>query len=150
MSDEKAKSKSVSLLPSLWDQVEAKAKKSYGGNRSTYIRELVLADLEGRAQPLPAADSPELLLQLYQQYAPALIPELRRALQEQPARDQSRILHYLLDSLLDYLVDHYEGKATRLATLPDITARQIFDQRAAEPAAPYKRLKANLETNDSA
>ncbi|MDQ8206189.1 hypothetical protein QEH52_01615 [Coraliomargarita sp. SDUM461003] len=50
MTQEKSKSKSVSLLPSLWEKVEAKAAQQYGTNRSTYIRELIEKDLEAEPQ----------------------------------------------------------------------------------------------------
>lgn len=45
MAYEKSKSKSVSLFPSLWEKVEAKAALQHGRNRSDYIRELIEADL---------------------------------------------------------------------------------------------------------
>lgn len=46
MDNEKTKSKSVSLTPSLWEKVEKHSELLYGNNRSKYIRELIEADLK--------------------------------------------------------------------------------------------------------
>lgn len=43
----KAKSKSVSFLPELWETIETVAEKGYGSNRSAYLRQLVERDLKG-------------------------------------------------------------------------------------------------------
>lgn len=55
MDEPKAVSRSVSLLPELWERVEAKAAADWGGNRSAYIRSLAERDLE-ESPPLLGGD----------------------------------------------------------------------------------------------
>lgn len=50
----KARSKSVSLPPALWTEIEEHAAKHYGGNRSAYLRELYERDKAGRSQRVSA------------------------------------------------------------------------------------------------
>jgi hypothetical protein len=86
---EKAKSKSVSLLPRLWEQVEAKAEASYRGNRSDYFRELAERDLNGVPQSHEAL-APSVLVDLAKSLCgPLVAKELELKL---AGLDQSREL----------------------------------------------------------
>lgn len=91
----KAKSKSVSLLPILWEKVEEKALKSHEGNRSSYIRKLVERDLAGPDQG-PDALSPTIIEDLAARLGGALLAaDLRQSL---AGVEQPRVLLKLLQS----------------------------------------------------
>lgn len=91
----KAKSKSVSLLPSLWEKVEEKSLKSHEGNRSSYIRRLVERDLAEQGSA-PDALSPKIMEELAERLGGALLAsDLRRTLQ---GVEQPRLLLKLLQS----------------------------------------------------
>lgn len=68
-SDDKARSKSVSLVPSLWEKIEHKAATEFGGNRSEYFRQLAEDDLAGKVQEA-APTSPHILDELARGVAP--------------------------------------------------------------------------------
>jgi hypothetical protein len=91
----KAKSKSVSLLPSLWERVEEKALKSHEGNRSSYIRKLVERDL-AETNDVPDALSSTIIEELAERLGGALLAaDLRRSLQ---GLEQPRVLLKLLQT----------------------------------------------------
>lgn len=66
MDNEKAKSKSVTLTPSLWEDVEKYAFTFYGGNRSQYIKDLIKADLKNKNEPseLPTKENENMFIDL--------------------------------------------------------------------------------------
>ena len=97
--NEKAKSKSVSLLPSLWEKVEQRASEDFGGNRSDYIRKLVDADISGRNVGDPTSRSA--LEDLAEAFVPVLAPEIREWAQK---RDANQPLY--LAGLLEAFTAH--------------------------------------------
>jgi hypothetical protein len=66
-SEPKAKSKSVTLMPDLWERVEKRASRpEYSGNRSLYIRELLLRDLDGSSPAGSNLSTPTIMVDLTQ------------------------------------------------------------------------------------
>lgn len=57
MKSDKKKSKSVALYQQDWDRVEQRVSESSFANRSAYIENLILRDLEGRRSPEPLSNS---------------------------------------------------------------------------------------------
>lgn len=94
----KALSKSVSLLPALWDRVEAKASKAFGGNRSSYFRSLAEADL-GRTGEGAGSNA---LVELARRYHPGIAEDLNALCFEKdgvtPRISQSQLLNRLLEA----------------------------------------------------
>jgi hypothetical protein len=111
----KAVSKSVSLLPSLWEKVEAKAKADFGDNRSSYFRELAIADLEGGGV---GRDS---LVDLARRFHPGLADEIRALCYEADGTtlrfSQSKLLSRLIEATALALRAQVEAEK-RLATAP--------------------------------
>lgn len=100
-SEEKSKSKSVSLPPPLWARVEEKASAKFGGNRSAYLRVLSERDLDGAAAP--AGPAPDSIVTLARAFHPTLAPALERQLSAHPDKprpvDQARTVARLLEAL---------------------------------------------------
>ena len=90
----KAKSKSVSLQPELWDRAEAKAARHYGSNRSSYIRTLIENDLAG-AETSPNPTDERAVETLVSAYAPALAQETKEWF-EDAGMSQRRFLAQLV------------------------------------------------------
>lgn len=90
MDDPKAVSKSVSLLPDLWERVDAKAKASHG-SRSDYIRELITADMQ--PDKLPGTADSDCLVRLCEAFAPTYTGEMRKMVN---GLDQPKALESLL------------------------------------------------------
>lgn len=88
----KSISKSVSLEPSLWERVEAKAKTKWGGNRSAYLRDLATADLEGKISPQSAS----VLADLTRVFHPTIEKEIVGH-----TGNQGRIIARFLDALAE-------------------------------------------------
>ena len=105
----KAKSKSVSLAPDLWEQIEAKASKEYGGNRSAYIRDLAKQNLSND-QGTGSLGEKDVLLKLAERYHPTITEELQHQLlisfTEKPI-NQAKVLMLFLDALHDALGDYF-------------------------------------------
>lgn len=102
---DKAKSKSVSLPPSMWDEVEAYAAEHHGGNRSAYLRLLYERDKAERAKRRSPV-SPTILEDLARVYIPTradqLIDELVKPGAKDPAAaiNQPVVMEQLLVALL--------------------------------------------------
>ena len=73
----KAKSKSVSLLPELWEKVEAKALEGFSGNRSRYFQQLVENDLAGTSRATPEATGENILVELAERLRPERAAKLK-------------------------------------------------------------------------
>lgn len=103
--EDKAKSKSVSLQPDLWAQVEARAAQTHGKNRSAYIRDLVEADLAGKTA---AAIRDDAIVALAKVYTPAMASGFEKravtALLVGKSFNQPLILARLLEGL-DHALD---------------------------------------------
>lgn len=162
----KARSKSVSLPPALWDEIEAHAAKHYGGNRSAYIRTLFERDRDGQSQRASAL-SKTVLEDLARIYIPTradqLIDELVRPAKADPsaAINQPVVIENLLTALLRALREPgFESEApfeladkarvqkwekdsnARLSELAGMLAQKLGKQTnalafAAEPQADY-------------
>ena len=131
MSDsQKAKSKSVSLFPALWEKVEKKAKSEYSGNRSNYIRELIEADLEAD----PETNTPELtlnkcIIEIAHQFLPRHVPYIARNLE---GRDQGEILEQFLKTLsgktnLDVFKDYLTDLGVPEKQVHNAAAKELLD-----------------------
>lgn len=109
--EEKAKSKSVSLLPEFWEKVEKRAEKF--GSRSAYFRDLAQKDLKG-AYEVTGNTS---LVDLARQFRPALVPRIERYNLE----EQSLILDRLLEAFTDALGrnDFDPAKRFYLSSVPE-------------------------------
>lgn len=136
--EEKAKSKSVSLVPSLWLQVEAKAAAEYGGNRSDYLRTLVEQDLAG-AVSIPAASDPRFLEKLFAAILPSRAERFHRLwdtrtkLSESPPSQAE-----MVEALLRTLIKLMEAEPT--AALID-----AFDSLPRAMHAELQRLASGQE-----
>jgi hypothetical protein len=130
MDDEKSKSKSVSLLPSIWEKVEQVAASRYGGNRSIYIRELIERDLNNNTA-LPPTD-PTLkkpILALIRSRAAGIEHLYHTAYQlrggEPDGFDERVLLSRLLEQSL-YLIAQNQAqdfKACTISELSDLLSR---------------------------
>lgn len=131
MKDVKAKSKSVSLVPQLWEQIETKAAATYGGNRSTYIRELIEQDLYNTT-PVTTSCAPSIekpILHLIRSNAPLIEHLYHKAYEVNGGPpenfDERLLLKCLLEQSLHLIAKHYE-QDFRACT--DIDLCSLIDQ----------------------
>jgi hypothetical protein len=70
---DKSETRTVSLPLSLWNEVEKRARESYGGKRSSYIKALVSGDLGPDSNVCQIGDN--IVLDLVGHYRPAMLEE---------------------------------------------------------------------------
>src|SRR5579884_855609 len=82
----------------LVEAVRKRANQKFRGSVSAYVRSLVERDLENR---LPAnVSSSNLLLELCEVVAPALVAEIREWCQKNPELNQPRVISAFMEALL--------------------------------------------------
>jgi hypothetical protein len=133
---ETAKSKSVSLLPSLWERVEAASQ----GNRSEFVRQAVLTKLDAEAV------DPLVLQKLARTYHPLKLARLRQLLADRQALAGDPIEPILVQRLLDCLVEALADPAFDPQRNLALVDHRALDQWEDESQERLRRLAAELHT----
>lgn len=123
---EKTNKRSISATPTLWAHADRRARDHYRGRVSTYIQDLIEADMQGAA-PNVAPDQQEPLAQLYGAFIPAMRPLMQDWL-DRNGIDQALLISDLLAALADYAADHAEldrGQPRRFYVLDCDPAEQL-------------------------
>ena len=138
--EEAAKSKSVSLVPSLWQRVEEAA----GGNRSEFVRKAVLVALDA------AEIDASVIQKLARTYHPVKAAKLRQYLDDRKALagDDSfepQLLQNVLDALIRAFGDPNFDPRRKLAIV-DETALDRWEEESGDR---IRRLAEELHTIQS-
>jgi hypothetical protein len=137
-SGDKSKSKSVSLEPELWDRVETKASADYAGNRSAFIRELVVAALDGQ-EPTSLKD---VIVDLARRLRPDRAEHLERSLLN---TDQAKLMGRILEALDDDRTQPLSG-AESVGT--PVVVLRLLPHSAASAEVQFRVMHASKQASE--